>query len=296
MGARVVFCNISGYGMTGPYAELPAHGIAFDTWAGVVGVGVDDEGFTYIPEHASIGIHSGPLIGAFGILAAVIRARETGQGSFLEIAQSDSAAYMDWYRIESHRAYERPQSEVTGNKSDNYERREPGTAGMRAGVRYQIYEASDGHVLFMASEQAFWKNFCACVGRLDLFEKWPGSKYADHARGNRVLQAELRDIFRAKSCAEWIRLGDEQNFPIAPVNTPKTIVDDPQFQDRFPWYSHEEHGADMLPFPVKFLGEELPEPGMAPTVGEHTDAVCRMLGYDAARVAALRNAGAFGKK
>ena len=170
----------------------------------------------------------------------MIRARETGVGSMLEIAQSDAAAYMDWYRIESYRAYERPQSEVTGNKSDNYERREPGTAGMRAGVRYQIYQASDGHVLFMASEQAFWKNFCACVGRLDLFEKWPGSKYADHARGNRALQAELREIFRAKSCAEWIRLGDEQNFPIAPVNTPKTIVDDPQFQ---------------RPLPVVFAGE-----------------------------------------
>src|SRR5215510_3416766 len=83
---RIVFCNISGYGMTGPYQSLPAHGIAFDTWAGVIGVGVDDEGFSYIPEHASIGIHAGPLIGALGILAAVIRARETGQGSFLELA------------------------------------------------------------------------------------------------------------------------------------------------------------------------------------------------------------------
>src|SRR5258706_163954 len=143
-------------------------------------------------------------------------------------ATSGAAAYMDWYRIESYRAYERPQSEVAGNKSDNYERREPGTAGMRAGVRYQIYQARDGHVLFMASEQAFWKNFCACVGRLELFEKWPGSKYADHARGNRALQAELREIFRTKTCAEGIRLGDEQNFPIAPVNTPQTIVDDPQ--------------------------------------------------------------------
>jgi crotonobetainyl-CoA:carnitine CoA-transferase CaiB-like acyl-CoA transferase len=294
---KIVFCNISGYGMTGPYQSLPAHGIAFDTWAGVVGVGKDDEGFSYIPEHASIGIHAGPLIGALGILAAVIRARETGQGSFLEIAQSDAAAYMDWYRIESHRAYERPVSEVTGNKSDNYVRRAAGTAGMREGVRYQIYEAKDGHVLFMASEQAFWKNFCASVGRLELFEKWPGSKYADHARGNRELQRELREIFRTKTCEEWLQLGDEKNFPVAPVNTPKTIMADPQFQDRFPWYGMDEHGIDMMPFPVKFIGEELPEPGMAPTVGEHTDAVCRsVLGYDAERIAALRKAGAFGGK
>ena len=294
---QIVFCTLSGYGMTGPYRDLPAHGIAFDTWAGVVSPAYDDDGTCYMPEHPSIGIHAGPLLGAFSLLAGVTRARATGEGCQIEVAQSDAAAYMDWYRIESYRAYERPQSEVTGNKADNYERREPGTAGMRAGVRYQIYQASDGHVLFMASEQAFWKNFCACVGRLDLFEKWPGSKYADHARGNRELQSALRDIFRTKSCAEWIRLGDEQNFPIAPCNTPKTIVDDPQFQDRFPWYSHEKHGADMLPFPVKFIGEELPEPIMAPTVGQHTDAVCgSLLGYDAARIATLRSAGAFGKK
>jgi len=292
---RVVFCNISGYGMTGPYQNLPAHGIAFDTWAGIINTAVDDEGFCYIPEHASMGMHAGPLLGALGILAAVIRARDTGHGSMLEIAQSDAAAYMDWYRSESWKAYERPQSEVTGNKADHYERRAPGTAGMKEGVRYQIYQASDGHVLFMASEQAFWKNFCTCVGRLDLFEKWPGSKYADHARGNRELQAELRMIFRTQSCVEWIRQGDEQNFPIAPVNTPKTIAGDPQFQQRFPWYAREKHGAEMLPFPVKFLGEELPEPGMAPTAGEHTEAVCRnVLGYDEARITALRKAGAFG--
>ena len=117
----------------------------------------------------------------------------------MEIAQSDAAAAFDWYRIESCRAYERPEDEVTGNKSDDYERRAPGTAGMKEGVRYQIYETTDGHVLFMASEQAFWKNFCEGVDRMDLFERWPGSKYADHARGNRELQAELRDIFATKT-------------------------------------------------------------------------------------------------
>jgi crotonobetainyl-CoA:carnitine CoA-transferase CaiB-like acyl-CoA transferase len=292
---KIVFCNISGYGMTGPYKDLPAHGIAFDTWAGILNVARDDEGFTYIPEHASMGMHAGPLFGALGILAAVLRARETGEGSQLEIGQSDAAAYMDWYRIESWRAYERPDSEVTGNKSDNYERRAPGTAGMREGVRYQIYESSDGYVLFMASEQAFWKNFCEAVGRSELFERWPGSKFADHARGNRELQRELKAIFQTKTSAAWIALASEKNFPIAPVNTPKTIADDPQFQDRFPWYPHERHGADMLPFPVRFLGETLPEPSKAPTAGEHSEAVLgKVLGYDAERIAKLRASGALG--
>ncbi|MDJ0852091.1 MAG: CoA transferase [Myxococcota bacterium] len=293
---RIVFCNISGYGMTGPYQTLPAHGIAFDTWAGIINPAYDEEGYCYIPEHASIGMHAGPMFGAMGILSGIIRARATGEGCFLEVGQSDAAAYMDWYRSESWLAYERPEDVVTGNKADDYVRRAPGTAGMREGVRYQMYDASDGVVLFMCSEQAFWKNFCECVGRIELFEKWPGSKYADHARGNRELQAELKKIFVTKTCEEWIRLGDEKNFPIAPVNSPKNIVDDPQFKDRFPLYPHEKHGADMLPFPVKFTGEELPEPGFAPTVGEHTEAVLgRVLGYDAEKIKALREAGAFGK-
>jgi crotonobetainyl-CoA:carnitine CoA-transferase CaiB-like acyl-CoA transferase len=293
---RIVFCNISGYGMTGPYADLPAHGIAFDTWAGILNPAIDEEGFSYIPEHASIGIHAGPLIGALAILAAVIRARETGRGSELELGQSDAAAYMDWYRIESWKAYERPESEVTGNKADGYVRRAPGTAGMREGVRYQIYEAKDGHVLFMASEQAFWKNFCEAMGRMELFERWPGSKFADHARGNRELQRELREIFRTKTAAEWIALGNEKNFPVAPVNSPKTIADDPQFQDRLPWYPAKNHGADMLPFPVRFLGEELTPPTKAPTVGQHSEEVLRtVLGYPLERIENLRKIGALGE-
>jgi crotonobetainyl-CoA:carnitine CoA-transferase CaiB-like acyl-CoA transferase len=292
---RIVFCNISGYGATGPYRDLPAHGIAFDTWAGVVNPAYDEEGFCYIPEHASIGMHAGPLFGALGVLAGVIRARATGRGCMLEIAQSDAAAYMDWYRSESYRAYERPESEVTGNRADGYVRRAVGTAGMKEGVRYQLYESADGHVLLMASEQAFWKSFCECVGRPDLFERWPGAKLADHARGNRELQRELREIFRAKTSREWIRLGEEKNFPVAPVNTPKTIAHDPQFQDRFPWYPAARHGADMLPFPVKFQDEALPEPSRAPEVGQHTaEVLAEVLGYDRARIAALREGGALG--
>ncbi|MCX5737532.1 MAG: CoA transferase, partial [Proteobacteria bacterium] len=109
------------------------------------------------------------------------------------------------------------------------------------------------------------------------------------------LQRELRTIFATKTSAAWIALASEKNFPIAPVNTPKTIAEDPQFQDRFPWYAHERHGADMLPFPVRFLGETLPEPTKAPTVGEHSEEVLgKLLGYDAQRIAKLRSSGALG--
>jgi crotonobetainyl-CoA:carnitine CoA-transferase CaiB-like acyl-CoA transferase len=184
---------------------------------------------------------------------------------------------------------------VTGNASDNYERRAPGTAGMEEGVRYQVYESADGHVLFMASEQEFWRNFCEGVDRMDMFEKWPGSKYGDHARGNTEMRRELATIFATRTTQEWIEWAGEVNTTIAPVNTPRTLADDPQFQDRLGFMPHETHGADMIPYPVKFRDAELPDPGPAPTAGQHNDEVlAEVLGYDAARIAELRAAGALG--
>jgi len=293
---RIVFATLSGYGATGPYKNMPSHGIAYDTWSGIVQPVVDEDGFSRIPrEMPNVGINVGPMLGAMAVLAGVIRARETGEGCALEMAQSDASAYMDWYRIESERAYLRPEDEVTGNPSDDYERRPAGLAGMWEGVRYQAYEATDGHVLFMASEQAFWKNFCKGIDRMDLFEKWPGSKYADHARGNLELQAELRDIFRSRSVEEWLAFGNELNTPIAPFNTTVSIGDDPQFQDRMGFYPTEAVGCEQLPLPVYVNGESLPVPSMAPTVGEHTDQVLSdVLDKDAASIAKLREDGALG--
>ncbi len=293
---KIVFCTISGYGMTGPYAELPSHGVAYDVWAGLVKPEITEDGFAAIPEHPSMGIHAGPLFGALGVLAGVIKARATGEGCRLEIAQSDAAAAMDWYRSESWKAYERPEDEVTGNASDNYVRRAPGTAGMRDGVRYQFYEASDGgFVLLQASEREFWENFCKGIDRYELFEANPGAKFADHAVGNVPLRRELKEIFLTRTARQWVDLGLEINVPIINVNTPQTLADDPQFQDRFPWIPAERLGCEQQPSPIKYLDVEVPVPTKAPTVGQHTDEVLAdLLGLDDAAISALRATGALG--
>jgi crotonobetainyl-CoA:carnitine CoA-transferase CaiB-like acyl-CoA transferase len=235
------------------------------------------------------------MLGAFAMLAGITSARATGAGCQMELAQSDAAAYMDWYRIETWRAYERDEETVTGNPADNYERRPPGLAGMWDGVRYQIYESSDGHVLFMASEQAFWKNFAAGVDRLDLFEKYPGSTYADHAKGNKELQTELRDIFGQKTSREWIAFGEEHNTPIAPVYNAQTAPSDPQFQHRLPFFTVDDLGAEQLPLPVNVIGQERAVPTKAPEVGQNTEEVMmEVLGLDTEDVAAMRERGTFG--
>ena len=81
----------------------------------------------------------------------------------------------------------------------------------------------------------------------------------------------------------------------ANTNTPKTIRADPQFQDRMPRIPASSVGAGMLPIPIKFVGESLPRPTKAPTVGQQTDEVLHdVLGWDAARIAVARAAGALG--
>ncbi len=79
------------------------------------------------------------------------------------------------------------------------------------------------------------------------------------------------------------------------MNTPKTLAEDPQFQDRFEWMKIEDVGAEMMGTPLKFMDVEMPKMTKAPTVGQHTDDVLKsVLGYDEAKIAELRESGAIG--
>ena len=294
---RLVFCTISGYGLTGPYKDMPSHGIAYDAWAGVARPTFDADGRPTIPSYTTIGINAGPLYAALGICAAIIRARATGRGCRFEVAQSDAAAAFNWNGIEGNKAYERPEDQVTGNDGDGKGPRRPvGDNSMTESVRYQYYRSKDGIVLFMASEREFWKNFAYGVGRPELYDGNPGSKYADHARGNVALRRELAAIFATRTTDEWIRFGQEVNTPICPVHDSKSITRDAQFQARLPFGAWQQHGTELMPSPIKLLGEELPVPTKAPDEpGRDADAVLAdVLGWDAERIATLRRTGALG--
>jgi crotonobetainyl-CoA:carnitine CoA-transferase CaiB-like acyl-CoA transferase len=106
------------------------------------------------------------------------------------------------------------------------------------------------------------------------------------------LRRELRSIFRGRTSAEWLEFGGRVNTPIAPVNTPRTLSDDPQFQARLPWLPAADLGAEQLPFPVKLVDGTITAPGRAPTLGEHTDEVLEsVLDYGAEQRAQVRGAG-----
>ncbi len=297
VNAAVVFCSVSGYGSTGPYKDLPSHGVAYDAWAGVARPTLDTHGFPAIPNYTAVGMNAGPLYAALGICAAIIRARASGHGCRFEVAQSDAAAAFNWNGIEGNKAYERPDDRVTGNDGDGRGPRRPvGDDSMRESVRYQYYRTRDGIILFMASEREFWKNFAHGVGHPELFEQHPGATYADHARGNLALRRELAAIFTTRTTAEWIQFGRSANTPIAPVYDTKSVTADPQFQTRLPFRPWQAHGSDLMPSPIKLLDSELPQPSKAAVEpGRDTDAVlAEVLGYDAEHIAALRRAGALG--
>jgi crotonobetainyl-CoA:carnitine CoA-transferase CaiB-like acyl-CoA transferase len=288
----LVICSVSGWGMTGPYANIPAHGIGFDAWAALAEPGVDERGFVYLPDHTTVGVRVTPVWAALAVSAALLRAKTSGVGAHIDLAQADVAAVTNWFKIEGMRAYERPEDEVTGNPVDGGERRAPGIAGMLGSVRYQYYRTSDSYVLLMASEREFWENFCRAVGRSDLFEARPGSQFADHARGDHGLQEELTQIFRTRTTDEWVALGATANCPMARVNDAGTITSDPGFLARLPWLPAEEYHADLMPSPINLVGEQPARTRPAPASGEHTDEVLReVLGISAERLNDLHASG-----
>ena len=247
---KIVFVTISGYGMTGPYRDMPSHGIAYDVWAGIVAPKVDENGDAYMPEHVSIGINAGPVFGALGLLAGVLRARETGEGCQLEIAQSDAAAAIDWLRSETWKAYERPESEVTGNAADDYERRAPGHR--RHGVGSALPVLRDHrrlHPLHGVGARVLEE-------LLRRASAVPTCSSAGPARNTATTRAATPSC--ARSCARSSRRARRPNGSRSGWSTTRRSrrrtrrrrsATTRSSSDRMPWIPASSVGADMLPDP-----------------------------------------------
>jgi crotonobetainyl-CoA:carnitine CoA-transferase CaiB-like acyl-CoA transferase len=209
------------------------------------------------------------------VCAALVRAKATGAGCHLDIAEIDAAVSWQAERIDAA---------LNGFPLDGPE--------MADAVRYQYYRTKDDQVvLFQASERKFWQRFCDGVGRPDLFEAKPGATVGDHARGDVALRDELAAIFRTRTRSEWIRFFVEQNIPGAPVYAVDEIADDPHFQERDLLFEQEHPVAGALKLfgtAVKVEGEAFATTP-APAPGAHTEEVlASVLGLSAEEIATLR--------
>ncbi len=170
--SNLVFVSISGFGQNGPYRDVASHGPAFEAYAGLADPVMGEDGLPRVPlGKGGIGIQAAPLLGALGTLAALTRARSTGEGCYLDVAESDGATYWnalhlddvadDRFRERRHLPYRGARFALPEGESDIFEQ----------GARCQYYETSDGrYLIFMALERKFFENFAAAIDRPDLLD------------------------------------------------------------------------------------------------------------------------------
>jgi crotonobetainyl-CoA:carnitine CoA-transferase CaiB-like acyl-CoA transferase len=278
LNPALVYCSLSGAGQSGPYARLATHGVAYDAYAGLAPPATHADGSPRLGAHTQVGMLAAPLYAAMAVCAALVRARRTGTGCRLDIAELDAAA--SWKADEIDGALNAARVEIRD---------------MSSAVRYQYYRTADDRVvLFQASERKFWRNFCAAVGRPDLYEASPGAQFGDHAAGDEGLRRELTAIFRSRTRAEWVRFFVEHDVPGGPVQTADELPADEPFQARDLLFAQAHPAAGPLRLfgtPVKVAGEAF-SAAPAPAVGEHTDEVLgSVLGLPRAEIDALRASG-----
>ena len=272
-----MFCSLSGFGQTGPYRDLATHGVAYDAFAGHAQPETTDHGFTTIPaRYQDIGTQAGALHATVAVLAAVLHARATGTGAYLDVAQADAAVVWNAGRLDPLLS----DAAVASGAND-----------LRESVRYQYYTTADDRtILFQASERHFFERFCDAVGRHDLLGA-PGAEVGEHARGDHDLRRELAAIFATRTQAEWVQLFIDADVPGGPVHT----ADEPAHGSAVPCayqlieQDHPDAGhLRLIDNPVHTTVPREPA-APAPRQGEHTEEVLReVLGYDERRIAMLR--------
>ncbi|NHN60858.1 MULTISPECIES: CaiB/BaiF CoA-transferase family protein [Halorussus] len=271
---ELVYCSLSGYGQTGPYADRAGHDLNYVGLAGLLDMTREDaDAPPQIPGYQVADLGGG-LFAAFAVVGA-LASRELGNtgGEYVDVAMSD--VVLSFSQSVAYPA-------LTGGNP------RPGETELTGGVPwYDVYECADGrYVTLAALEPAFWAAFCEAVGREDL----TGKHGTDDPAVREALRDELAALFASRSRERWLEtLGDETMT--APVNTPAEAVEHPQFEAR-----GVVERPDDAPPRVGFPGRSSAEPEATdervPERGQHTDEVLREVGLADADLAALREADA----
>jgi crotonobetainyl-CoA:carnitine CoA-transferase CaiB-like acyl-CoA transferase len=272
----LVYCSITGYGQDGPYRNEVGHDINYLGYAGALsmtGSPEDDERRPVVPGLQIGDLGGGGMLGAIGILAGLLDARQGGRGRFVDAAMLDGA--VSWLSIHAGAAL------ASGIEPD------PATALLGGGwACYRVYRCRDGRwVTVGALEPRFWEALCRTLGCPDLIPE----QFEPHPRQGEIV-ARLEGLFTQRDREGWLAAFAGVDACVGPVNAVREALSDPQVLYR--GMLAEVAGASVGPGPVPKLSGGSVEPlTRAPGLGEHTDQVLREFGIADDEAAALRGSG-----
>ncbi len=257
----LVFCSVSGYGLSGPYHEMGSHGPSFDGFGGLVraqsSAGSDEAPDIYGPRVA-VGMYAMGLYAALGTVAALRKAERTGEGSLVEVAAADCAAH--WIP-----------TTVDAVLNEDLLHVRPGFAGsdgrMGRWPRLNTYLTSDKKVLMVQLlVDRYWSGLCRLVNRPDLATIYDGDR--DVSEADETVCAELTKLFATKTRAEWMDLFLANDISAIPVNTYAEVASDPHFVARDNVYAPDGAGGlSLTGTPIRIHGQEF-RPALAPGLGD----------------------------
>ncbi len=257
---RLVYCSITGFGASGPYAGMPAYdGVALG-YSGLAGLLLDpDDPVMRGPALAdAITGHTA----AFHILAALLARTSTGSGEHLEVSMLGALVHF------LHSAVAK--KVVEGREEGPYTRTHSSQA--------YVFTTSDdrGVLIHLSSPPKFWEGLCAATGRPDLLSDQRFDARPRRRENYEALRAELRPIFATKSREEWLATLQQHQVPCAPVNTIGEALADEQLQHLGIIDSLTEEGVGTMPLirpPVHWGGGVVDDVRRAPFLDEHRDEV-----------------------
>jgi crotonobetainyl-CoA:carnitine CoA-transferase CaiB-like acyl-CoA transferase len=276
---RLVYCSISGFGSTGPYAPRGGYDLIAQGMSGIISVTGDADG---PPAKAGLPVSdlSSGLFGAYGILCALEHRERTGHGQLVDTSLLEAALALTVWEATEYWA--------TG--------RVPGPLGSahRLAAPYQALRASDGWFTVGANTDRLYEALCRAIERPELaadvrFASGPG-----RLRHRDALVAELEKTTAGASRAHWLARLDAAGVPSGPINTYAEALADPHTLARDMVVELDHPGAG----PIKALGVPVKlsdTPGgvdrAAPLLGQDNAAVLTELGYSDAEQRALKDAG-----
>jgi crotonobetainyl-CoA:carnitine CoA-transferase CaiB-like acyl-CoA transferase len=272
----LIYCEISGFGRTGPMASQGGFDLVTQGMSGLMAITGEGPGRPPVKVGAPITDITGGLLAAMGVCAAYAHKLKTGEGQRVDTSLFEAGIVQTYWQ--SAIAF------ATGVS--------PGPLGSAhpLSAPYQAFETRDGWITLGASNQKTWRQFTELLGAPDITGD---PRFADNSgrmANLPVLVAALAPRFRERTTAEWLKMLERAGVPAGPVLSVAQMHAHPQAiaRNMVPFVEHPKAGRmQTIGLPVKFSatpGETI-EP--APLYGQHSRAILSELGYATAEIDAL---------